>query len=101
MALGSTHCRSGTYCFMQYRATPGSDDRCPKNVVRIESLHQRQIQVAYGLVDFLRALEANRRAVHPCILEGKPHRLFAVVVTMVELTATAQFHADHTQPFLL
>ena len=39
--------------------------------------------------------------VNPCILESEPHRFHAVVMTILELPAAAQLHADHTQPFIL
>jgi hypothetical protein len=51
---------------------------------RLERLRQRQIHVADGLIDLLRALEADRGAVHTRILKSKPHRLHAVVVTMAK-----------------
>jgi hypothetical protein len=65
------------------------------------NLRKRQIHVADGLINLLRALKANRRAVHPCILESEPHRLHTVVMAMLELTAATQLHPDHTQPFIL
>src|SRR5581483_977634 len=65
------------------------------------TLRERQVHVADGFVDFLRALEADRGAVHAGILESEPHGLHTIVVTMLELAAAAQLHADHSQPFLL
>ena len=65
------------------------------------SLGKRQIHVADGLVDLLRAFESNRGAVHAGILESEPDRFHTVVVTILELTSAAQLHADHTEPFFL
>src|ERR1700728_125205 len=62
---------------------------------------ERQIQIADRLVDLLRALEADRDRIHARVLEREPHRSHTIVMTVLELTATAEFHADHTQPFLL
>ena len=70
-------------------------------VGRLGSLRKRQIHVADGLVDLLRTLEADRGAVHARILESEPHRLHTVVVTILELPAAAQLHADHAEPFFL
>ena len=68
---------------------------------RFESLRKRQIHVADGLVDLLRALEADRCAIHPRILESKPHGIHTVLVTGAELTTAAELHADHPQPIPL
>ena len=46
-------------------------------------------------------LEADRGAIYPRVLESEPHCFHTIVMTILELTATAQLHADHTQPFLL
>jgi hypothetical protein len=62
---------------------------------------ESQVHVADGLVDLLGVLESDRRAVYARILESKPHRLCAVVVTILELATTAELHADHSKLFFL
>ena len=57
---------------------------------------ERQIHVSNRLVDLLRVLETDRGAIHSRVLEGEPHGFHAIVVTPLELTATAELHANHT-----
>src|SRR5271154_5636794 len=61
---------------------------------------KRQTQIADRLVDLLRVLEADRDAIHSGVLESELHCLRAILMTISELAAPAQLHADHTQPFL-
>ena len=61
---------------------------------------KRQIHVADRLVDLLRVFESDRRGIDSCALESEPHCFHAIVMTLLELTASTKLHADHSQPFL-
>ena len=55
----------------------------------MRDLCQSKIHVRDGLVDFLGALETDGGAVNACILEGKSHCLYAIVVAVLKLAASA------------
>src|SRR5580700_12050008 len=62
---------------------------------------KRPIHVADRLVNLLPVLEADRRAIHSRVLESELHCFHTIVRTVLELAATAELHADHTQALLL
>jgi hypothetical protein len=57
---------------------------------------ERQIHVPDRFIDFLRVLETDRGAIHSRVLESEPHGFHTIVMTTLELTATAELHANHT-----
>src|SRR6476620_5166310 len=62
---------------------------------------ERQTHIRNRLVNLLCVLETDRGAIHARVLESEPHGLHTIVMTTLELTAAAELHADHAQPFLL
>lgn len=60
---------------------------------------ERQVHIADGFIDLLRALEADCSGIYSGVLKRELHGFHAIVVTILELAASAKFHADYAQAF--
>src|SRR6185295_1473252 len=58
---------------------------------------KRQIQIGDGLVDLLSILKADRSGIYLRVLESVLHCFHTIIMTVLELTAAAELHANHTQ----